>query len=148
EVRSLVSVIAAAAACDAPEAGVGRFVDFWNGAGTWQGMRQERKSALVGQIGSILADFAAALGETWPLTTLGELRVPTLALMGMESPAVGRRVTELVADALPNAQLHMVLGAGHMLPKTHPEIVDPLIAGHLMASDARGFGRTVRTRAA
>lgn len=137
EIRSLVGVIGAAAACDAAEAGVSRFVDFWNGAGTWERLRSDRKAVLVSRIGGILADFASAFGETWPLAALGRLRCPTLALMGMASPLPGRRVTQLVADAMPIAQLHMVLGAGHMLPLTHPEIVDPIVTGHLMTAEAR-----------
>jgi pimeloyl-ACP methyl ester carboxylesterase len=137
EVRSLVGVIGAAAACDAPEAGVARFVDFWNGTGAWLRLREERKAILIQRIGGILADFAAAFGETWALGTLGRLHCPTLALMGMTSPLAGRRITQLVADAMPDAQLHMVIGAGHMLPLTHPEIVDPIVTGHLIAAEAR-----------
>jgi pimeloyl-ACP methyl ester carboxylesterase len=137
EVRSLVGVIGAAAACDAPGAGVARFVDFWNGTGAWHRLREERKAVLTRRIGGILADFAAAFGETWALGTLGRLHCPTLALIGMTSPQAGRRITQLVADAMPDAQLHMVIGAGHMLPLTHPEIVDPIVTGHLITADAR-----------
>lgn len=137
EVRSLVGVIGAAAACDAPEAGVARFVDFWNGPGAWRQIRDERKAIRVGRIGGILADFTAAFGETWTLDALAGLRCPVLSLMGTTSPLASRRITQLVADALPNAQLHMVLGAGHMLPLTHPEVVDPIVTGHLMAATAR-----------
>ncbi len=62
---------------------------------------------------------------------LGRLAAPTLLLWGEDDPisppAVGRRLAEL----LPNARLHLVATDDHGFAHTQPEVVAPLIAGHL-----------------
>jgi pimeloyl-ACP methyl ester carboxylesterase len=42
----------------------------------------------------------------------------------------------LLAEALPNARLRTIEGAGHMLPLTHREAVNAAIAEHLFCSPA------------
>lgn len=62
---------------------------------------------------------------------LHTMTVPTLLLWGdcdrISPPAVG----ELLRDTLRQATLHIVTGGGHDFPKTHAEIVRPLIADYL-----------------
>ena len=58
-----------------------------------------------------------------------------LAIMGLQGPACAQRVTEMLAENIPDARLAIVPDAGHMLPMTDPHIVDPLIAGHLKSVD-------------
>lgn len=136
EITALAGAVASAACADAPDVGVGRFVDFWNGEGTWARIGAGTRAILVKRIGNILADFGSAFAETWEIGALGAIRRPVLCLMGMASPRVARRTIRVVADAIPGAQFHMVAGAGHMLPITHPEILDPIVSGHLTAADA------------
>jgi len=57
--------------------------------------------------------------------------MPTLLLCGERSPATTRRITGLLAEAIPGARLQVVADAGHMLPLTHGEQVDAAIGAHL-----------------
>ena len=129
-------VVNGAAAMGDPEAGMRHFIDFWNGEGAWFRTHPRLRAYLVGQIGQVINNFAAANSEDWRLEECGRLQCPTMALMGLDSPAPAQRTTEMLAEAIPGARLHMIPGAGHMLPLTDPHIVDPLICGHIRAAEA------------
>ena len=73
--------------------------------------------------------------ETWPLEVCASISCPTMALMGANSPQPARRIAGLLAETIPNSRLHVVPGAGHMLPLSDPHVVDPLIAGHIRAAE-------------
>lgn len=129
-------VVNAAAALGNPNAGMQHFIDFWNGKGAWARTDPRLRAHMAGQLGQVINNFAAGNSEDWLLEECGKLTCPTMALMGLDSPMPAQRVTEMLAEAIPGARLHMIPGAGHMLPLTDPHIVDPLIAGHIRAAEA------------
>jgi pimeloyl-ACP methyl ester carboxylesterase len=51
-----------------------------------------------------------------------KLDVPTLLLLGSESPEMLRRPTELVAEALPNVRVAVLQGQGHVAITTAPDL--------------------------
>ena len=120
-----------------PQEGMARFVDFWNGEGTWARISPEMKDRLGGQAVQVLRNFEALEQEPPSLAKLQELRVPTLVMMGTESPLASLRTSEIVAGALGSAGLQIVAGGGHMLPLSDPHIVDPSIAAHVKAVEER-----------
>jgi len=63
--------------------------------------------------------------DFWPLF------MPTLLLQGGRSPLPGRRICGQLARVLPESRLEVLEGAGHMLPLTHAERVNTLVAEHL-----------------
>jgi pimeloyl-ACP methyl ester carboxylesterase len=140
EIDALSGLIAASVADDAPAAGLAHFIDFWNGQGAWSVLPPSTRARLTAQVGAILDDFAAGRAEVWSVEACRTIALPTLTFMGMQSKPHSQRVTELVAESIPGARLHMVLEAGHMLPLTHPRSVNPLIAAFLAECD---LGRTV-----
>ena len=137
EVDALSGLICACVADDAPAAALAHFIDFWNGRGAWSVLPQRTRAQLVAQVGAIVGDFAAGHGEAWTAEACRTIACPTLAVMGMQSKPHSQRVTEIVAEAIAGARLHMVLDAGHMLPLTHPRIVNPMIAAFLAETDLR-----------
>jgi pimeloyl-ACP methyl ester carboxylesterase len=142
EVDALSGLIAACVADNAPDAALAHFIDFWSGRGAWSVLPARTRAHMKAQVGSIVDDFAAGRGEVWPAEACRAIDRPTLAVMGMQSKPHSQRVTEMIAESIPGARLHMVLDAGHMLPLTHPEIVDPIVTGHLITAEAR-MPRTV-----
>jgi pimeloyl-ACP methyl ester carboxylesterase len=54
---------------------------------------------------------------------LGELGVPTLLLVGSESPAWAQRSTRAYASAIPGAQVHTLEGHGHGASVSAPELL-------------------------
>lgn len=135
EIEAMSGSVSAAAACGEAEAGMARFIDFWNGPDTWSNTSPRLKTALRGQIGAVINNFAAGNNETWTIDEAARITCPTLAIMGMQSVPLAQRVTEMLAETIPDTRLHMIPDAGHMVPLTDPHIVDPLISAHVRRAD-------------
>lgn len=135
EIAALAGTVSAAAADGHPEAGMARFIDFWNGDGAWANTSPRLRTALRSQLGQVINNFAAGFNETWALNEAAEITCPTLTVLGMESVPLAQRVTEMLAETIPSSRLAMVPGAGHMAPLTDPHIVDPLISSHLRMAE-------------
>jgi pimeloyl-ACP methyl ester carboxylesterase len=136
EVAAVATALAIAAARGDEGGGMAAFVDYWNGAGAWRRMKPEQRAALGRCAAKVTLDFEATMTELTPLAALRQIEVPTLILRGDASPLPTRRIAALLAEALPNACLRTIEGAGHMLPLTHREAVNAAIAEHLFCSPA------------
>ena len=117
-----------------------RFIDFWNGAGSFAALPESRRAALVRCMPKVRYDFRALLDDPQRAPALARLRVPTCLIVGRSSPACARRVAALLDEVLPVVQTHHV-ATGHMGPLTHPELVDPLFEAWLRRPDAHPCGR-------
>ena len=115
-----------------------RFVDYWNGKGAWLRAKPELQAELARHTPKVALDFWASTMESTPRAAYERIAVPTLVLRGSESPRPTRRIAALVAEILPNARLATIVGAGHMLPLTHPEAVNAAVLDHLSHSRAAG----------
>ncbi len=135
EISALAGIVSAAAADGHAEAGMARFIDFWNGADAWANTSPRLRTVLRSQIGQIINNFSAGFNETWSLEDAGMITCPTLTVLGMDSVPLAQRVTEMLAEAIPTSRLAMIPGAGHMVPLTDPHIVDPMISRHLRMAD-------------
>ena len=134
-INGVHAALKSAIAGNRPHDGMQQFVDFWNGEGAWARTSPALADLLGGQAAQVLNNFEALEQDQPSLASLRKLDVPTLVMMGTESPLMSLRATEIVAGALGNARLQMVADAGHMLPLTDPHIVDPAIAAHVKAVD-------------
>ena len=135
EIGALAGVLSASAADGQAEAGMARFIDYWNGEGAWANTSPRLRTALRAQLGSVINNFVAGFNESWALNEAKAVTCPTLMVMGMESVPLAQRVTEMLAETISSSRLVMIPGAGHMAPLTDPHIVDPLIGGHLRRAD-------------
>lgn len=131
EVRALEGCINAAAAEGKPELALAHFVDYWNGQGAWARTGQELKRRLVRTLPAVIGNLAASLQETWPLGAVSFVNCPVKLIRGEVSPESTRVITSMLGNALPNAVIETVAEAGHMLTRTHPHIVDPMISAHI-----------------
>jgi pimeloyl-ACP methyl ester carboxylesterase len=149
EVEAVAQRIAAHADIGRADAAIRSFVDFWNGEGAWTRTSPRLQAALVGGLDAVLANFAAIAWERDRLADIPGIGLPVLAVMGLDSRPVTMRLTEILAETLPRAELRMIPGAGHMAPLTDPHLVDPMIAAHLARVEAREpAGVAVPARAA
>ncbi|MGI9371981.1 MAG: alpha/beta fold hydrolase [Hyphomicrobiales bacterium] len=135
EISSVAGIVNASVAEGEPQAGMARFIDFWNGEGSWAKTTQALRENFTGQVSQVMNNFVAAFEERWNIKRARMISCPTLAIMGLEGPACAQRVTEMLAENIPDARLAIIPEAGHMAPLTDPHIVDPLIAGHMQAVD-------------
>ena len=87
---------------------------------------------LAGRFRVLAVDlWRAAFEEPVPLSAFGALDVPTLCLVGSDSPASSRAVARLLAKTLPRVTEIEIDGVGHMGPVTHPDRINARIEGHL-----------------
>jgi pimeloyl-ACP methyl ester carboxylesterase len=111
------------------------FVEYWGGPAAWAVLRPSVKQALTRWIPKAPLDFRALFEEPTPLAAYTNFDFPVLLLRGENSPRPSRLIVEALAAALPMTRLHVIAGAGHMGPLTHPEAVAAAIA--LRIADAR-----------
>jgi len=131
EVAALAADVTQSATEGDGRRGMARFIDYWNGAGSWMRLRPEAQSALARQAPRVALDFRAAMTDPTRLRALHGIAVPTLVLRGSLSPSPTRRIAALVAQVLPRARLQTIAGAGHMLPLSHREAVNAAITEQL-----------------
>ena len=132
--REIVAVrddTSAAADRGALESAGERFVDYWMGSGTWANMPSPRRVAVAQAMPNVRNEWSALFAEATPLSVYSSLRVPTLYLVGSQSPASAREVARLLIKTLPEVTPVKVQGAGHMAPITHPDIVNAAIEAHI-----------------
>ena len=111
--------------------GIARFVDYWSGPGSWAGVPADKRPAFATRLAKVALDFHATLNEPAALADFAAMALPTLVLQGSLAPLPTRRICELLARALPDAQLRIIAGAGHMAPLTHRDAVNALVVEHL-----------------
>jgi pimeloyl-ACP methyl ester carboxylesterase len=136
EVMELASFVSSAAARGDYQSAMARFIDYWNGKGAWLRTRPELQATLARRTPKLVLDFWATMTESTPAAAYRRIGVPSLVLRGSRSPRPTCRIAELVADSLPAARLQTIEGAGHMLPLTHRDSVNPAITEHLLRAMA------------
>ncbi len=109
------------------------FVDYWNGPGAWQAMREDARAKLLARGPKMMCEVAAVDADEAPALAYAGLELPTLVISGGDTRPSSRRVCELVSEAIPGAQHAEIPGAGHLSPLSHPNEVAALIAGHVRA---------------
>ncbi len=117
------------AACDYRAAAT-RFVDYWNGPGTWAGMRPESQLELLRYMPKALLEFSALFDESTPISAYGRLTCPVLLMRGALAPMPTALIAHALFSVMPNAAIESLPGAGHMGPLSHADLVSEKIAAH------------------
>lgn len=120
------------------------FVEFWSGAGAWQGAPEARQQALASRMPSVLRHFDALTREPLQATQLARLPMPLLMLTGSETVDVTRRIGALLRARVPLARHELLPGLGHMGPITHAPLVNRRIAAFVDAASPTGRGERRR----
>jgi pimeloyl-ACP methyl ester carboxylesterase len=131
DVRDVADAVSLAAAAGDYWGGMEGFIDFWNGPGAWSRIGDMTRARLCRHLPKIATDFSSTINEETPLEAYRRIDVPTLILCGLEGPLVTYPIAETLAQTLPRGRLAIIGGAGHMLPVTHPEVVNAAIVRHL-----------------
>ncbi len=107
------------------------FVDYWNGKGAWDALPPASRAQFLKVGRKVYFEVRSLVPDRTPASAYASFAGPVLLLSGERSPAAARRVTSILAGALPAAKLVTVEGAGHMGPLTHASVVNEAIAAHL-----------------
>jgi len=138
EINALAESVARAIACGDYFGGCRSFIDYWSGPGSWDALPAATRDAMAPRLAKVALDFHAALDEPAGVDDFRRMSVPTLIVQGARSPQPTRRICELLADALPDAWVKTIDGAGHMAPLTHRDAVNAVITGHLEFNSTQG----------
>ena len=116
---------------------VAGFVDYWNGAGTWETMRPAAQRALMRWAPKGPLEFHALIENSTPANAYRTLKCPVLIMRGEHALKPSRIVADRLAELLPDSRLLVIDGAGHMGPFTHASKIAGLIVRHITAIDAQ-----------
>lgn len=142
EITAVAADARAALAVGDYSGGFGRFVDYWSGPGSWADMPAEKRVLFAPQLAKVVLDFHALLSEPAELEDVCDLALPTLLVQGGCTTLPARCVCARLRMALPQASFRVVRGAAHMLPITHRDAVNALIAEHLGANSTQPAERS------
>jgi pimeloyl-ACP methyl ester carboxylesterase len=113
------------------ESAARRFIDYWMGPGAWEDMPPQRRAAVAPAMSGVRNQWSAIFAEATPLLAYASLDLPTLYLVGSQSPASTRSVARLLTQTLPDVTAAELEDVGHMAPVTHPEVVNAAIEAHI-----------------
>lgn len=115
------------------------FIDLRNGTGAWDDMPDKVRARMLERTSQMVDGFTSNLNNATSLSDCAKLHVPVLLICGGVTTAPERRVSELLAEILPDCWYETIEGAGHMSPLTHPKSVSALLSAHLLTQ--KGFER-------
>ena len=107
-------------------------VDYWTAPGSWQRMPEDRKASTIAGLDFAQAKVAQYVANPAAgIIDPSDIGVSTLLLSGTNSPRSARGVVDILANGIPDAELHRIDGGGHMAPLTHAAIVNEFIQQHI-----------------
>lgn len=131
EIDEIAASVATLVRLGAVEDAARVFVGYWGGAEAWNVLGDEQRRAVMARMPAVPHHFEALFSASWDGPTLRRLRMPVLLMHGSATRAPARRVSEVLALALPQAQRVELAGAGHLGPLTHREIVVRWMLTHI-----------------
>jgi len=115
-----------------PDQAAERFITFWTGAAGWAATPPERKATHARGVNLVLHEFGAAFAGQTKLEDWGRALPPrTLVVSAAGTTRPSREVVELLSLTGGGWDFARVPEGGHMSPLTHPQLVNPIIAGFL-----------------
>lgn len=144
EIVERASFIASALEAGDRHAAARAFVDFWNGAGSWEAMPEFHRERLAAQVPRVVAHFTALFADRTAPIDYASLSMPALVLCGTSGPRCGPRIARLLAGTLPRAELRAFPGLGHMGPMRSPGEVNPALERFLLRTSRSAAARASR----
>jgi pimeloyl-ACP methyl ester carboxylesterase len=109
-----------------------QFADYWGGAGSWENMSVDRRSAFAEALKPNYFEWDAVMDETAPIEQWARL-LPRATLVVSDPRTVFpiREITALFRRSCPVWTFKEIADGGHMAPLTRPELVNPLVQSFL-----------------
>ena len=106
-------------------------IDFYGGAGTFDGYPPPVQEKVIAQTPTNILDWETGYAEFPTLQEFATVSVPTLVICGNTSHAAMQRCNQLLVQCLPQAKLLPLEGANHFMMGTHPAELARLIDEHV-----------------
>jgi len=107
-----------------------KFIDLWMAPGSFDRRGEQEQEILAKGVKKMVFDFYSAASEPISPEDISDLTMPLCLITGKKSPPYSISISEVVAEAVRQRQLHHVEG-GHFAPFTHGPSVNPHIAKFL-----------------
>jgi pimeloyl-ACP methyl ester carboxylesterase len=108
-----------------------RFVDYWVGPGAWLATPEPARAGIAKGMRKVRFEWGTAFDPNYSPEDIPTLRMPILLLTGARTTSAARGVVAALRKRLPAAELIEFDDLGHMGPVTHPDVVNPAIAGFI-----------------
>lgn len=116
-----------------PMQAAARFIDYWQESGYFAALPSKMQQGLAAQVPKVSLDFEALAQAPWTLSDYQQrLHMPVWLGSGVSSRDSAKRIVQLLAGALANAQLQ-TFACGHMGPVTDAALVNPALLEFLTA---------------
>lgn len=100
-----------------------RFVDYWNGPGSYASMAEPSRRPMYAAADKIYAEVSEVVTDPTPHTDYAALSQPTLLLHGTTSPPEVLEMKDILTQTLVNVRTACIPG-GHMNPVRNPHPVN------------------------
>jgi pimeloyl-ACP methyl ester carboxylesterase len=114
-----------------------RFLTFWSGPRSCEGLSPATKAAMLERVAKLAGDFSAIFDEIGVYVAARRLMVPTLLISGGKSPRPAQQIVKRLASMIPNARHIHVPAGGHLLPITRASEINPKILRHIDAAQSQ-----------
>lgn len=114
-----------------PKAGMADFINYWNGQDAWLALPETVQDKFVAMAETVNLNFCRAFEEKTKIEDLTGISVPTMVMVGLESPTATQHLGGVIAKAIPKAKLAMLPCLGHMAPIDSSEWVNARILHHI-----------------
>jgi pimeloyl-ACP methyl ester carboxylesterase len=132
EIRGLSEQMKEQAADGAVEQAAKRFVDYWTGPGSFAASSTKRRSSYAQAVGVVLREWDATLdGDATLQQWRDSLPSQTLIISSSNPMDPSRGVMDVLTEACADWPFERTPEGGHMVPITHPHLVNPIIGRFL-----------------
>lgn len=107
------------------------------GPGAWDSFPAELREILVANAGTLADDLRDAWNaNSVDAAALSASDVPLIISTGTESPELEQAAVRVLADRVPHARIEVLVGAGHIPYRTHPDAFAELITSFFVEQPA------------
>ena len=114
---------------------IDKFLAFWKGSEAGEDISPRARMRMMEHAAKLAFDFTAVLAEQNVTRAAAAIRAPTLLASGGLSPYLTQRILWRLTSAIPEVRTRHVPAAGHMLPVSHPDSINPDIVRHISRAD-------------
>ena len=129
EVARLCDCIKRAGATDDWHHAAAEFAEYWNGAGSWGAMSDDRKDNFAKALRPNFHEWDAVMRQDLSLEDWRSGLPPeTTIISAADTVRSIRETVELLSSISPGWMFETLAAGGHMAPLTHPHLVNPVFA--------------------
>lgn len=115
-------------------AAAGHYMGFWLGQLRWWLTPSKVKDSIVDTVDKVAKEFALLEQIDVDLKDYTAIDAPVRLIMGAKTRQPAKAVIDVLQRILPNVEVRVVPGAGHMSPMTHTDQVNALILEHISSN--------------